>query len=49
MGWLGYKDDFPMVSVVVCMIAYWIRPKWVMIEWLLGYVVWFFNLEGILC
>ena len=23
---LGYRDEFLMVSVLVCMVTYWIRP-----------------------
>ena len=23
---LGYRDGFPMVSALVCMVTYWIRP-----------------------
>ena len=26
MAHFGYRDEFPMVSVLVCMVTYWIRP-----------------------
>ena len=33
---LSLRDRFPMVSVLVCMVTYWIGPKWVMTQ---GYQV----------
>ena len=33
---LSHRDRFPMVSVLVCMVTYWIGPKWVMTQ---GYQV----------
>ena len=26
MTYLGYRDSFPIVSALLCMVAYWIEP-----------------------
>ena len=55
MTYFGHRDDFPMVSTLVCMVKYW--TKFIMnydVSILYGhdssnyYVAWIFNLERIL-
>ena len=55
MTYFGHRDDFPMVSALVCMVKYW--TKFIMnydVSILYGhdssnyYVAWIFNLERIL-